>query len=45
MDRYLFTGTIRQDGSSNFAKELSLGGLGWDRYQRRFYGKCKKLTY
>jgi hypothetical protein len=22
-----------------------LGGLGWDRYQRRFYGKCKKLTY
>ncbi|MBF7091443.1 SusC/RagA family TonB-linked outer membrane protein [Flavobacterium sp. ALJ2] len=34
MDRYLFTGTIRRDGSSNFAKDERWGtfpafGLGW----------------
>jgi len=34
MDRYLFTGTIRRDGSSNFAKDYRWGtfpafGLGW----------------
>jgi hypothetical protein len=42
MDRYLFTGTIRQDGSSNFAKEYRYfsSALGMD--QRRFYGKCKR---
>jgi hypothetical protein len=48
MDRYLFTGTIRQDGSSNFAKDIvgdfSCLWLRMDRYQRRFYGKCKGIN-
>ena len=34
MDRYLLTGTVRRDGSSNFAKDYRWGtfpsvGLGW----------------
>ncbi|OXG06627.1 TonB-linked SusC/RagA family outer membrane protein [Flavobacterium araucananum] len=46
MDRYLLTGTIRRDGSSNFAKDYRWGtfpsfGLGWIMTKESFLSNIK----
>ena len=46
MDRYLLTGTIRRDGSSNFAKDYRWGtfpsvGLGWIMTKESFLSDIK----
>ncbi|WP_294964088.1 SusC/RagA family TonB-linked outer membrane protein [uncultured Flavobacterium sp.] len=46
MDRYLVTGTIRRDGSSNFAKDYRWGtfpsvGLGWIMTKENFLSEIK----
>ncbi|MNK49107.1 TonB-dependent Receptor Plug Domain protein [compost metagenome] len=46
MDRYLFTGTIRRDGSSNFGKDYRWGtfpsfGLGWIMTKESFLSDIK----
>ncbi|KAF2337569.1 SusC/RagA family TonB-linked outer membrane protein [Flavobacterium ginsenosidimutans] len=46
MDRYLFTGTIRRDGSSNFGKDYRWGtfpsfGLGWVMTKESFLAGVK----
>nr|WP_199002382.1 SusC/RagA family TonB-linked outer membrane protein [Flavobacterium sp. ASV13] len=48
MDRYLVTGTIRRDGSSNFAKDYRWGtfpsfGLGWIMTKENFLSNIKGL--
>ncbi|TDE50132.1 SusC/RagA family TonB-linked outer membrane protein [Flavobacterium sp. GT3P67] len=48
MDRYLFTGTIRRDGSSNFGKEYRWGtfpafGLGWVVTKEEFMANVKGI--
>ncbi|MFV8339202.1 SusC/RagA family TonB-linked outer membrane protein [Flavobacterium sp. LB3P21] len=48
MDRYLFTGTIRRDGSSNFGKEYRWGtfpafGLGWVITKEEFMANVKGI--
>jgi len=47
-DRYLFTGTIRRDGSSNFGKEYRWGtfpsfGLGWIITKESFMANIKGI--
>lgn len=49
MDRYLFTGTIRRDGSSNFAKDYRWGtfpafGLGWVITKEDFMANIKAIN-
>lgn len=49
MDRYLITGTIRRDGSSNFAKEYRWGtfpafGLGWIVTKEDFMANVKGIN-
>lgn len=49
MDRYLITGTIRRDGSSNFAKEYRWGtfpafGLGWIVTKEDFMTNVKGIN-
>ncbi|SCY13459.1 TonB-linked outer membrane protein, SusC/RagA family [Flavobacterium anhuiense] len=46
MDKYLFTGTIRRDGSSNFAKDYRWGtfpsfGIGWVMTKESFLSDIK----
>ena len=48
MDRYLFTGTIRRDGSSNFGKDYRWGtfpafGLGWVVTKEDFMANVKGI--
>lgn len=48
MDRYLITGTIRRDGSSNFAKDYRWGtfpafGLGWIVTKEEFMANVKGI--
>ncbi|SNR36491.1 SusC/RagA family TonB-linked outer membrane protein [Flavobacterium sp. ov086] len=48
MDRYLVTGTIRRDGSSNFAKDYRWGtfpsfGIGWIMTKENFLSNIKGL--
>lgn len=48
MNRYLFTGTIRRDGSSNFAKDYRWGtfpafGLGWVVTKEEFMANVKGI--
>nr|WP_315179392.1 SusC/RagA family TonB-linked outer membrane protein [uncultured Flavobacterium sp.] len=48
MDRYLFTGTIRRDGSSNFGKDYRWGtfpafGLGWVITKEEFMANAKGI--
>lgn len=48
MDRYLFTGTIRRDGSSNFGKDYRWGtfpafGLGWIVTKENFMADVKGI--
>jgi TonB-linked SusC/RagA family outer membrane protein len=48
MDRYLFTGTLRRDGSSNFGKEYRWGnfssfGLGWIITKEGFMADVKGI--
>lgn len=49
MDRYLFTGTIRRDGSSNFGKDYRWGtfpafGLGWIVTKEEFLANAKGIN-
>ncbi|MFE3870629.1 SusC/RagA family TonB-linked outer membrane protein [Flavobacterium sp. ZS1P70] len=49
MDRYLFTGTIRRDGSSNFGKDYRWGtfpafGLGWIVTKEDFMADVKGIN-
>jgi TonB-linked SusC/RagA family outer membrane protein len=49
MDRYLLTGTIRRDGSSNFAKDYRWGtfpafGLGWVVTKENFMANVKEIN-
>lgn len=49
MDRYLFTGTIRRDGSSNFGKDYRWGnfpafGLGWVITKESFMENVKAIN-
>ncbi|MEM0578550.1 SusC/RagA family TonB-linked outer membrane protein [Flavobacterium polysaccharolyticum] len=49
MDKYLFTGTIRRDGSSNFGKEYRWGtfpafGLGWVVTKENFMADVKAIN-
>ncbi|MFV5696213.1 SusC/RagA family TonB-linked outer membrane protein [Flavobacterium sp. LB3P122] len=49
MDRYLFTGTIRRDGSSNFGKDYRWGtfpafGLGWVVTKEEFMSNVKGIN-
>lgn len=49
MDRYLITGTIRRDGSSNFAKDYRWGtfpafGLGWVVTKENFMANVKGVN-
>ena len=49
MDKYLFTGTIRRDGSSNFAKDYRWGtfpafGLGWVITKENFMANVKTIN-
>ncbi|WP_348823276.1 SusC/RagA family TonB-linked outer membrane protein [Flavobacterium aestuarii] len=49
MDRYLFTGTIRRDGSSNFGKDYRWGnfpafGLGWVMTKENFMQDVKVIN-
>ncbi|PVX47288.1 TonB-linked SusC/RagA family outer membrane protein [Flavobacterium sp. 103] len=49
MERYLFTGTIRRDGSSNFAKDYRWGnfpafGLGWVITKENFMTDVKVIN-
>ncbi|MFT5252179.1 MAG: TonB-linked SusC/RagA family outer membrane protein [Flavobacteriales bacterium] len=49
MDRYLITGTIRRDGSSNFAKQYRWGtfpafGLGWIVTKEDFMANVKGIN-
>ena len=49
MDRYLFTGTIRRDGSSNFGKDYRWGtfpafGLGWVVTKEDFMSNVKGIN-
>ncbi|MFV8342620.1 SusC/RagA family TonB-linked outer membrane protein [Flavobacterium sp. XS2P39] len=49
MDRYLFTGTIRRDGSSNFGKDYRWGtfpafGLGWIVTKEEFLANSKGIN-
>lgn len=49
MDRYLFTGTIRHDGSSNFGKDYRWGtfpafGLGWVVTKEDFMSNVKEIN-
>jgi TonB-linked SusC/RagA family outer membrane protein len=49
MDRYLFTGTIRRDGSSNFAKDYRWGtfpafGLGWVVTKEEFMANVQGIN-
>ncbi|MFV5693473.1 SusC/RagA family TonB-linked outer membrane protein [Flavobacterium sp. LT1R49] len=49
MDRYLFTGTIRRDGSSNFGKDYRWGtfpafGLGWVVTKEDFMANVKGIN-
>jgi TonB-linked SusC/RagA family outer membrane protein len=49
MDKYLFTGTIRRDGSSNFAKDYRWGtfpafGLGWVITKEDFMANVKTIN-
>ncbi|MFV8326162.1 SusC/RagA family TonB-linked outer membrane protein [Flavobacterium sp. ZS1P14] len=49
MDRYLFTGTIRRDGSSNFGKDYRWGtfpafGLGWIVTKEEFMANAKGIN-
>jgi len=49
MDRYLFTGTIRRDGSSNFGKDYRWGnfpafGLGWIITNEDFMADSKGIN-
>lgn len=49
MDRYLLTGTIRRDGSSNFAKDYRWGtfpafGLGWVITKEDFMANIKAIN-
>jgi TonB-linked SusC/RagA family outer membrane protein len=49
MDRYLFTGTIRRDGSSNFGKDYRWGtfpafGLGWIVSKEDFMSNVKGIN-
>jgi TonB-linked SusC/RagA family outer membrane protein len=49
MDRYLVTGTIRRDGSSNFAKDYRWGtfpafGLGWVVTKENFMANVKGVN-
>ncbi|MBA4276496.1 SusC/RagA family TonB-linked outer membrane protein [Flavobacterium sp.] len=49
MDRYLFTGTIRHDGSSNFGKDYRWGtfpafGLGWVVTKEDFMSNVKGIN-
>ncbi|MFV7234795.1 SusC/RagA family TonB-linked outer membrane protein [Flavobacterium sp. ZB4R12] len=49
MDRYLFTGTIRRDGSSNFGKDYRWGtfpafGLGWIVTKEEFLANAKAIN-
>ena len=49
MDKYLFTGTIRRDGSSNFAKDYRWGtfpafGLGWVISKEDFMANVKAIN-
>jgi TonB-linked SusC/RagA family outer membrane protein len=49
MDKYLFTGTIRRDGSSNFAKDYRWGtfpafGLGWVITKEDFMANAKAIN-
>lgn len=49
MDRYLFTGTIRRDGSSNFGKDYRWGnfpafGLGWILTKESFLADAKGIN-
>nr|WP_314898049.1 SusC/RagA family TonB-linked outer membrane protein [uncultured Flavobacterium sp.] len=49
MDRYLFTGTIRRDGSSNFGKDYRWGtfpafGLGWIVSKEEFLANVKGIN-
>ena len=48
MDKYLFTGTIRRDGSSNFGKDYRWGtfpsfGLGWVVTKEKFLSEVKGI--
>ncbi|WP_166925592.1 SusC/RagA family TonB-linked outer membrane protein [Flavobacterium poyangense] len=50
MDRYLFTGTIRRDGSSNFGKDYRWGnfpafGLGWVITKENFMANVKAINF
>jgi len=49
MDKYLFTGTIRRDGSSNFGKDYRWGnfpafGLGWVITKEKFMEDVKVIN-
>lgn len=49
MDRYLFTGTLRRDGSSNFGKDYRWGnfpafGLGWILTKESFLADVKGIN-
>jgi hypothetical protein len=49
MDRYLLTGTIRRDGSSNFGKDYRWGtfpafGVGWVLSKEDFIANVKGFT-
>ncbi|MCG9793621.1 SusC/RagA family TonB-linked outer membrane protein [Flavobacterium algicola] len=49
LDRYLFTGTVRRDGSSNFAKDYRWGtfpafGLGWVISKENFMADVKTIN-
>jgi hypothetical protein len=47
MDRYLLTGTIRRDGSSNFGKDYRWGtfpfGIGWVLSKEDFIANVKGI--
>jgi hypothetical protein len=49
MDRYLLTGTIRRDGSSNFGKTIvgnfSSLGVGWVLSKEDFIANVKESIY
>ncbi|GAA4123632.1 TonB-dependent receptor [Flavobacterium chungbukense] len=49
LDRYLFTGTVRRDGSSNFAKDYRWGtfpalGAGWVISKEKFLADSKGIN-
>jgi hypothetical protein len=48
MDRYLLTGTIRRDGSSNFKRSLGTFpafGIGWVLSKEDFIANVKESIY